>query len=235
MHAWNLSVIGFNISRMTGAFGLATLVFWLAQFPLYMVGPAPSVYDGAAYAEYRGIHMIAFTRILLDQGVYVSMMIFAAGFRRLVHNERAEYEWLGTLLFGAAVVWLGVTLIADGLAAGATLDAISDAPDPSVIRALILGTLLIYNGSTAFVMTAFFLAVAGCATHVTRFLPRWTAWLAFTGAALCLAFIPTMYAGAVDYARFYNVGGFAPALAANFLPALWFAAVSLYLLRRKAG
>lgn len=66
-----------------------------------MVGPAPSVYDGAAYAEYlRAIHTIAFTRILLDQGVYLSMMIFAAGFRHLVRDERAEYEWLGTLLFG---------------------------------------------------------------------------------------------------------------------------------------
>lgn len=226
----------FAIRRWTGAFGLATVALWLAQFPLYMAGPAPSVYDGGGYgAHLRAISTIAFTRILLDQGVYISMMVFAAGLRHLVQLARADYEWLGTLLFGTALVWLAVTLVADGLAGGAVLDAISAHPDPSVTRALILGGLLIYNGSTAFVMTALFLATAGVATLGTSLLPAWTGWLALIGAGLCLLFVPVMFAGPVDYERMYNVGGFVPAMIANFPPALWFVAASITLLFGRAG
>jgi hypothetical protein len=223
-----------KVFHWTGVFGLGVVVFSLSQFPLYMVGNPPSVYDGLATSKHlQAIRNIAFTRILLDQGVYVSMMIFAAGFRHLIRRVREDYEWVGTLLFGAAVVWLAVTLVADGLAGGATLDSISSQPDPSAVRALILGTLLIYNGSTAFVMTAMFLAVAGFATLGTRVLPAWTGWLAFVGAALCLACVPTMYGGPVDYAGLYNAGSFRPALVANFPPAIWFATVSIVMLRKR--
>ena len=222
-----------KVSRWIGACGLATVVLWLSQFPLYMVGNPPSVYDGLATSRHlSAISTIAFTRILLDQGVYVSMMVFAAGFRHLIRQARQDYEWIGTLLFGTAIVWLAVTLVADGLAGGAVLDAISSQPDASAVRALILGTLLIYNSSTAFVMTAMFLAVAGFATLGTRILPAWTGWLAFVGSALCLACVPAMYGGPVDYAGFYNAGSFGPALVANFPPAIWFTAVSILLLRK---
>jgi hypothetical protein len=156
--------------------------------------------------------------------------LFAAGFRHLILSARQSYEWLGTLLFGSAAVWLAVTLVADGMTGGATLDAISGAPDPSSIRALTLGTLLIYNSSTAFVMTALFLAVAGVATLGTRVLAAWTGWLALGAAALCLACAPAMYGGAVNYRGFYNAGGWGPVVAANFPPALWFLCASLLLL-----
>lgn len=56
-----------KMSRMTGAFGVACVVFWLSQFPLYMTGSPPSVYDGAAFGHHLlTIKTIAFTRILLD-------------------------------------------------------------------------------------------------------------------------------------------------------------------------
>jgi hypothetical protein len=94
-----------KVFRWTGAFGLATVVFWLSQFPLYMVGNAPSVYDGVATSQHlKSISTIAFTRILLDQGVYVSMLVFVAGFRHLILRARRDYEWVGTLLFGSATV-----------------------------------------------------------------------------------------------------------------------------------
>jgi hypothetical protein len=225
-----------KVFRWTGAFGLATVAFWLSQFPLYMAGSPPSVYDGLATSQHlKAISTIAFTRILLDQGVYVCMLVFAAGLRHLIRQARQDYEWVGTLLFGAAIVWLAVTLVADGLAGGAILDAISSQPDPSAVRALILGTLLIYNSSTAFVMTALFLAVAGFATLGTRVLPIWTGWLALAGAALCLACVPAMYGGPVDLAGPYNAGSFVPALVANFPPAVWFVAVSILLLCKRAA
>lgn len=225
-----------DVRRWTGMFGVAAVVFWLSQFPLYMTGSPPSVYDGAAFGQHlRSIKSIAFTRILLDQGAYVTMMVFAAGFRHLIRRASPDHEWIGTLLFGTALVWLAVTLVADGLEGGAVLDALSGRADPSAIRALIEGTLLIYNGSTAFAMTAMFLAVAGYATFATGVLSRWIGVLAYVGAVLCVACVPAMYAGAVDYSAFYNAGGWGPAIIANFPPAIWFLAASVSLIRERAA
>jgi hypothetical protein len=220
--------------RLTGAFGVACVVLWLSQFPLYMMGSPPSVYDGAAFGQHLfSIKTIAFTRILLDQGVYITGMVFAAGFRHLVRQARPDYEWSGTLVFGAAIVWFAVTLVADGLAGGAVLDALSGNADSSAIRALIEGTLLIYNGSIAFVVTGLFLGAAGYATLATGLLPRWTGWVAYAGAALCVVCVPAMYAGPVDYAGFYNAGGWGPAIIANFPPAIWFLIASISMIRKR--
>jgi hypothetical protein len=136
-------------------------------------------------------------------------------------------------LFGAAIVWMAVTLVADGLAGGAVLDSISSRPDASTVRALNLGTLLIYNSSTAFVLTAMLLATAGFAIIGTGVLPAWTGRLAYAGVALCIACVPAMYGGPVDFAGVYNAGSFGPALVANFPPAIWFAAVSILMLRKR--
>ena len=105
-------------------------------------------------------------------------------------------------------------------------------PDPSAVRALIAGTLLIYNGSIAFAITGLFLASAAWATFDSGVLPRWTGWLAVAGAVLCAASVPAMYGGPVNYTRFYNAGGWGPAIVANFPPMIWFLTVSVILIRR---
>jgi hypothetical protein len=226
-----------RVFHWTGAFGVAAVVFWLSQFPLYMMGSPPSIYDGAAFGQHLfSIRNIALTRILLDQGVYVTTIVFAAGFRHLIRRARPDHEWVGTLVFGAALVWLAVTLVADGLEGGAVLDALSGNADASAVRALIEGTLLIYNGSTAFVMTGMFLAAAGYATLATGVLPSWTGWAAYVGAVLCVACVPAMYGGAVNYSGFYNAGGWGPAVIANFPPAIWFLVAGISMIRkREAG
>ena len=223
-----------KMAHRTGAFGLAVVALTWAQFPLWLVGAAPSVYDGAAFGHHLlTIRNVAFTRILLDQGIYVAMIVFAAGFRHLIRQARAEYEWAGTLVFGAALVWIAVTLVADGLEGGAVLDALSGRADASAVRALIDGALLIYNGSIALAITGMFLGAAGYATFASGVLPRWTGWLAYVGAALCALCVPAMYAGPVDTAEFYNAGGWGPAIIANFPPLIWFLVVSVWMLRRR--
>jgi hypothetical protein len=213
---------------------VAAVVLWLSQFPLYMMGSPPSVYDGAAFGQHLfSIKNIAFTRILLDQGVYVAMMVFAAGFRHLIRQARPDKEWVGTLVFGAALVWLAVTLVADGLEGGAVLDALSGKADASAVRGLIEGTLLIYNGSTAFAMTGMFLAAAGYATFATGVLPKWTGWVAYVGAALCVMCIPAMDFDAFNNRGFYNAGGWGPAIIANFPPSIWFLIASILMIRKR--
>jgi hypothetical protein len=137
--------------RMTGAFGLASVGIWLAIFPLYTMQPPASLYDGAATAQALfTIRNVVFTRILLGLGLYVTLTVFAVGFRDLIRRADAEYEWVGTLSVMAMAVWLSVTLVANGLEGGAALDTLGGNADPSVVRALTMGYLLIYNGSIAF-------------------------------------------------------------------------------------
>lgn len=225
-----------GLARLTGLCGLAVVALSWGQFPLWMVGDPPSPYDGDALARHLfKISNIALTRVLFDQGIYVAMMVFAAGFRELVRRAREDCEWLGTLTFGAAIVWLAVTLVADGLEGGAVLDTLAGNADPSAVRALVQGTILIYNGSTAFAITAMFLGAAGWATLASGVLPGWTGWFAIVAAAICAACVPAMYGGAIDYSGMYNAGGWAPVIAANFPPLAWFLVVGIIFLRGEAA
>lgn len=223
-----------RMRRLTGWFALASVALWLCIFPLYIVGdPSVSLYDGAAVArEFFRIQNFVFTRILLGLGLYVTLMVFAVGLRDLIRRAHSEYEWVGTLLVAAMAVWLGVTLVANGLEGGIALDTLNGNADPSVARALTMGYLLIYNGSIAFVMTALFLAAAGYATFATGILPRWTGWLAYAAALLCVTSIPAMYGGRLDPSGFYNAAGWGAVIIANFPPLLWFLAVGVVLIRR---
>jgi len=225
-----------KIARITGLFGLACVGLTFSQFPLWLVGSPPSFYDGDAFASHLfDIKHVALTRILMDQGIYVSMLVFAAGLRQLIRQARSETEWIGTLVFGAALGWVAVTVVADGLEGGAVFDTLNGNADPSAVRALIAGTLLIYNGSIAFAITGLFLASAAWATFDSGVLPRWTGWIAVAGAVLCAASVPAMYGGPVDPTRFYNPGGWGPAIVANFPPMFWFLAVSVILIRRRGA
>ena len=224
-----------RMRRLTGTLALASVVLWLAIFPLYMVGdPSVSLYDGAAVArEFFRMQNVVFTRILLGLALYVTLMVFSVGLRDLIRRADAEYEWVGTLIVVAMAVWVGVTLVANGLEGGVALDTLNGNPDPSVARALTMGYLLIYNGSIAFVMTALFLAAAGYATFATGILPRWTGWLAYVATLLCVISIPAMYGGRVDPSGFYNAAGWGAAIIANFPPLLWFLVVGILLNRKR--
>lgn len=209
--------------RRTGAFGLAVVALSWAQFPLYAMTGAPPAYNGSALAEsFHASSTIVFTRILLDLGLYVALMVFAARFAHLVMNARAGLEWLGMLIFGSAAVWIGVTLVANGLEGGAALDTLGGNADASAVRALVEGYLLTYNGSIAFAITALFVVAAGYATFVTGILPLWTGWLAYAATALCVISVPVVFAGPLDYSGFWNPGGWGPAVIANFPPLIWF-------------
>lgn len=222
-----------KVYRLTGICGVAVVLFSWSQFPLYMVGGGSVFYNGEGAAKHLfTIKNIAFTRIILDQCLYLAGMIFAAGFRHLIKKANEDYEWIGTLLFGSWIVWIAVTLVADGFQGGAVLDTLSSNADPSAVRTLEEGTLLIYNGSIAFTITALFLAVAGHATLKTGVLPAWTGWLAYAGVTLCLICVPAMYFGPANTKGFYNAGGWGAAIIANFPPLIWFLVAGIVMIRK---
>jgi len=222
-----------SIARITGTFGVACVLLSWAQFPLWVIGGAPPFYDSEALARHLSdIRTTALVRILMDQGIYVSMMIFAAGFRHLVRRARPESDWLGLLALVSAAVWLAVTLAADGLMGGAVLATLQGTSDVSAALPLVFGTLLIYNGSIAFAITGLFMAAAGWATLDSGVLPRWTGWIAWISAVLCALSIPAMFAGPAEASGFYNPGGWGPAIIANFPPLIWFLIVGVVLIRQ---
>jgi hypothetical protein len=111
------------------------VLFFAIELPLWIFpGNPPQITDAAASAAYLGsIKTIALTRILLDIGMYASLMVFSAGFRHLIIKTRPEYEWAGTLAFVAGAVWWAVSLVADGLEGGAVLDAASGRIDAHAV------------------------------------------------------------------------------------------------------
>jgi hypothetical protein len=226
---------GPDLRKVAGWSAVAFVVLALAQFPLYMQGDnGVSLYDGRGMAlSASHIHNVIFTRILLDLGVYAAGMVFAAALSQLIRLSSPAAAWIGSLLVASMAVWVGVALVANSLEGGTALDTLSGRADPSAQRALLDGYLLIYNGSIAFAITALFLATAGYASVTTRVLPRWTGWIAYAGAALCLASIPAMYGGAADPQGFYNPGGWGPVIVANFPCAIWFILAAGYLLKPK--
>jgi hypothetical protein len=87
-----------RVARVTGTGALVCVALSWLQFPLWVIGEPPSVYDGAGYARHLfDLRTLALLRVLMDQGIYIGMMVFAAGFRHLVRHARPESEWLGTL------------------------------------------------------------------------------------------------------------------------------------------
>jgi hypothetical protein len=222
--------------RWTGAFGLAGAIIFLLEVPLWLVGfPVPAINNAAAHAQYLSDHrIVALTRVLFDMVLYVTLMIFFAGFRHLIRRSRPDYEWLGTLVFGSAITWFAVTLVADSFEGAAALDTLGGA-EPSAVRALVEATLLIYNGSIAFITMALVLASAGYAILSTGLLPKWEGSLGCAGALLCVIAVPSMYAPVLDYSGFYNAAGWGPAVVANIPPLVWLFAVSISLLKHDAS
>jgi hypothetical protein len=224
-----------KVIRRTGWFGLAGVILLACEIPLWIIpGTAPQISDAIGHSQFLAdIRVIALTRVLIDMGMYVCLMVFFAGFRYLIAKTRAEYEWVGTLAFGAGAVWWTVSLVADSLEGGAVLDTVGGMTDPTAVRALVEGTLLIYNGSIAFAVTGLFMAAAGYAILATGALPKWTGWLAWISAALCVVAIPSMFANVVDHNQFYNAAGWGPAIVANVPPLLWLLTASILMIRKR--
>jgi hypothetical protein len=53
-----------RVSHCTGASGVAGVVLWLSQFPLYMMGSPPSAHDGAAFSQHLlSVELVFFQEI----------------------------------------------------------------------------------------------------------------------------------------------------------------------------
>ena len=225
-----------KVRRWAGVFGVAGFVIFLLALPLYFSGsqPIPRLEDSIQFANSvsRASTFILTRTTLADPLIMACLLIFLAGFRRLIRQARPDDEWIATLVFGAGLVVITLELAGDALQGGAALDT-SVRADPSVVRGLMEGSFPFY-GAIGLIMSALLLASAGYATLATGVLPRWTGWVAYAGAAINLAAAPSIFGG-TDYTGFYTATGWVTFIAQGAM-VLWFliASVSMLVVKREA-
>lgn len=194
------------------------------------MGERPELDDSTALVEYiRSTTTQTFVVILADTFVMAFLIVFLACFQHLVIASRPELGWVAQVTFGAGLVFIAVTLVGDSLDGGAALDVIGLRPDPSVIRALIIGPSIMF-GSTGAVLLALVCATAAYLTFATGALRRWTGVLAATTAVSNLA-LAVLGFGGTSPSNFFAVGGLGNALLGIFPWLVWVFCVGFTTLR----
>lgn len=225
-----------KIQRWAGAFGVAGFVIFLVALPLYFAGPQPvaRLEDAVPFSDSvsRVSTLILMRTTLADPLIMACLLVFLAGFRRLIRHARPDYEWVSTLVFGAGLVVITLELAGDALQGGAALDT-SVKADPSVVRGLWEGSFVFY-GAIGLIMSALLLASAGYATMTTGVLPRWIGWVAYASAVINLVAAPSIFGG-TDYTGFYTASGYVTFIAQGAM-IIWFliASVSMLVVKREA-
>ncbi|MEU0397578.1 hypothetical protein ABZ208_33385 [Streptomyces sp. NPDC006208] len=205
-----------QVRRATCLFGLAAALLTLVEVPLYFL------HSGAPPASN------VLTRILLSLFVCASLLVFLSGLRQLLRQASGPaYEWLVTVAFAAAFLYVGVTLVAHALQAGVVFGADGTPVDPTTEGPLADAATLLY-GSVGRVLTALFLAAVGHLVLRTAALPRWAGFSAYVVAAVNLAFVPSLFFG-TDPADFYSAVGWGTTAVIASLQMYWVLAVSVRL------
>lgn len=159
------------------------------------------------------------TVILADTVLMTFLIVFLGSFRQLMHRRRPAVTWIADVMFGAGLVFIAVTLVGDALDGGTALDVMGLEPDPSVIRALIEGHVLMF-GSIGSVLLALVSGTAAYLTFLTGALPRWTGVLAALTAVSNLVWTPAAFGG-TSPTNFAAAGGFGNAIMAIFPWLVW--------------
>ena len=201
------------------AFAVATFLIIEAVTKLTM-GQRPELDDSAALVEYiRGVTTQTFVVILADTFLMAFLIVFLACFQHLVSASRPDLAWVTQVTFGAGLVFVAVTLVGDSMDGGAALDVIGLEPDPSVIRALIIGQSIMF-GSTGAVLLALVAATAAYLTFASGVLRRWTAILAAATALSNLA-LAVLGFGGTSASSVFATGGVGNAILGVFPWLVW--------------
>ena len=214
-----------------GAHAFATEHPWMKDVGLALnfegmgTGGPAELYDSSPQNGWLTTEFLA-RAILADPLIMACLLVFLAGFRRLIRRARPDGEWISTLVFGAGLVVIALELAGDALAGGAALDTSVQA-DPSVVRGLWEGSFVFY-GAIGLIMSALLLASAGCATLATGVLPRWAGWAAYIAAVVNLMAVPSILGG-TDSSGFYTANGYVTFIGQGVM-IVWFLIASILML-----
>jgi len=107
-------------------------------------------------------------RLLIGIVALAFLVVFVTAFRELVKRVSPAYEWAGSMAFAAGLVHATITLVSNGLEAGAVI-ATDHRIDPTID---VNGTYILY-GSISRLLLALFLTAVGYIVARTKLLPRW--------------------------------------------------------------
>src|SRR2546430_1465000 len=149
-----------TLRRLTGVCGILTGALALVVVPLYFIysGPPPA-WD-------------VLTRTLLSIPMLAALLMFFTGARHLIRAASNGNDTIATLVHGAGLTYVALTLVSESLEAGVPLYTSDGALDPTVDGPLAAGMVLIH-GPIARVLMAIVLIAIGHAVSRTRMLGRW--------------------------------------------------------------
>ncbi|MFJ3963568.1 hypothetical protein [Streptomyces sp. NPDC090036] len=207
-----------HVLRLMGLCGISAGALAAVAVPLYFVHPGPAPAGNVL------------ARILLNLLTCAALLGFLAGLRHVIRGAGPAFDWPATVVFGAGLAYVTVTLVAASVEAGIVLENPGGSLDPTVDGPLAHANMLLH-GSAARLLTAVLLAAAGYAILRAGILPRWTGYTAHAIAAVNLAFVPSLFFG-TDAADFYSAVGWGNTALTAALLVYWACAVGVALLRR---
>ncbi len=221
-----------DVRLWTGIAAVTVAGLTLAEFlvQVFLVGARPALDDSDALAAFmaRTANETLVT-ILIDTFLMAALIVFLGGFRQIVTHTRPDLQWIADLAFGAGLLFVGVTLVGDGMEGGTALDTMGLTLDPSSLRALTVGHTLLF-GSIGCTLNAMIAAASGYVILASDALPRWTGWVAYATAGLNLLSVPTMFGG-TSPDSFFAAGGAATAMLATFPWLVWVVCVGFVCIR----
>jgi hypothetical protein len=218
-----------SVRRWVGLGGLGFVVLGVIGFGLFaMAGPPPGLDPADKLVAYYKAHgALLATVIIVEDISLLPLIVFAAGLRALIRQAGQATEWLGSMVFGVALVAAAEAYVHHALIGAGVADS-SGTSDPTTVRALAEASAYMANTPLTVVLI-FFLAVAGYAIWQTRALSRWIAWAAWIGAALIALTVPSIYGGN-DASGLYTADG-AVGLLALVALYVWSVCVAIVALR----
>jgi hypothetical protein len=207
-----------DVRRLTGFAGILAAVLGVVLVPLYFTysGPPPA--------------QNVLTRNMINLIAAMAILLFLLGLAHLVRRAGARYDFLASVISGAGLLYVAVTLVAISLETGVVLETTDGTVDPTVDGPIAHANMLLH-GSIPRLLTAVTLFAAGAAIMRAGILPRWIGRAAYLVALINLAFVPAMFFGD-DAAHFYSAVGWGTAATAATLLLYWALAAGIAALRR---
>jgi hypothetical protein len=205
--------------KLTGISGILAGVLALVVVPLYFI------YDGPPPA------WNVLTRTLFSVVMLAVLMVFFVSFRQLIRKASAGNDWLASIIHGAGMTYVAVTLVSTSMEAGVPLYTPDGALDPTIDGPLAAGMVLIH-GPIARILTVIILVTVGYTVSRTKVLPGWVGKSAYVVAAVNFAFIPSLYFG-MNPANFYAANGWGSTASISSVMFYWVAAAGFAVLRQR--
>jgi hypothetical protein len=206
-----------GVRRATAFAGIAVFATTIATVILYFAPAGPPSLQNVL------------TRSLIGLLTFGSLIVFTTGLNESIRVDEGSTRFALSVSQTAAVLFIGIGLIALSNEAGVAFGAPDGSMDPTTDGPLEAANILAH-GPIKRLLTAIYLISTSHAVIRSGSLPRWVGTLGYAIAAVNVVFIPALFFG-TDVTQFYSAHGWGNSALAGSLIIWWMLAVSVVLLR----